>query len=70
MPCQWALPLLCCQQLAATDASSPGLLKLAALWIHAIDPLFAPLPSALLACPVALPASTAPPLERSVVLQV
>jgi len=70
MPCQWALPLLCCQQPAAADASSPGLMKLAALWVHAIDPLFAPLPSALRATPIALETSAAPPLERSVVLQV
>jgi len=70
LPCQWALPLLCCQQPAAADASSPGLVKLAALWLHVIDPLFAPLPPALRVAPVALEASTTPPLERSVVLQV
>jgi len=45
-------------------------LKLAALWVHAIDPLFAPLPSALRAAPIALEISVALPLERSVVLQV
>lgn len=70
MPCQWALPLLCCQQPLAADAASPGLVTLVALWVHAIDPVFAPLPSALRAAPVSLQSSAAPPLERSVVLQV
>ena len=68
--CQWPLPLLCCQQVAAADATSPGLVMLGALWLRSAAPILAPLPSAPRGIPAALAMPASRSLERSVVLQV
>lgn len=70
IPCQWALPLLCCEQPAAADAGGGGIVEPPALWLRPLPPAApAPWPASRIAAGF-LVLSLPPSLERSVVLQV
>ncbi len=70
LPCQWILPLFCCQQPAAADAANTGPVPPAALWIRSQDAVLQPSAPLLRAAATALRVPYDPLPERSVVLQI
>lgn len=69
-PCQWPLPLLCCQQVAAADAGVRALAPPPMLWMAMDSPLLPERAPVHALVPAALPLRASPALQRSVVLQV
>lgn len=69
-PCQWPLPLLCCQDRAAADVASPGLVMLGAVGLQRLVPSVVLAPSALGGTRASFWTPASRCLERSVVLQV
>ena len=69
-PCQWPLPLLCCQQVAAADAGGDAVIPPPMLWMSWGSALLLAPEEPPAPVPAALPALAAPSLQRSVVLQV
>ena len=69
-PCQWALPLLCCQQVAAVDVSAADVTPPPMVWLLPLEPVLAAPDFTALSVPAGLPAPPFPALQRSVVLQV
>ncbi len=68
-PCQWAIPLLCCQQVATTDSGNTGPVAHAGLLIRSLAPSHLARVHVAHPRPVALPSPRSTAHERSAILQ-